>query len=194
MDIDIYCKRSGCSNKAKRKKLYCSWECYKIDVSKKIIKCEGCGKETRNDRYCSFDCFKKHFSPTEESRRKTGISNKKDWTMRWKRSRIKEFTGHSFNKRASKWFEEYDKENNTKGQYAINNGDEEYFIEMLGYWLDYINFEKKTIIEWDERHHYLHDELRVEDVNRQNAIKKLFPDFTFKRIKENRDGSTEFFE
>jgi hypothetical protein len=196
MDINVYCKRNSCKNKLRTGKVYCSWSCYKIDISSKpkLRKCQCCGKETNNKRYCSFDCFGKHFTQSEESKRKTGASNKKDWATRWKRSRIKEFTGHSFNKRASKWFEKYDKENNTHGQYAINSGDEEYFIERLGYWVDYINFEKKLIIEWDEQSHYLHNKLRDADISRQNKIKSLYTDFNFIRIREKKNGKIELPE
>jgi very-short-patch-repair endonuclease len=58
-------------------------------------------------------------------------------------------------------------------------------VKELGYWLDYINFEKKLIIEWDERSHYKNNKLKEKDVLRQNAIQKVFPDFQFSRIQEN---------
>lgn len=68
------------------------------------------------------------------------------------------------------------------GQHAENGG--EYLIEELGYYLDYINFEKKLIIEFDERGHYAGGELKEADKIREKEIRAYFSDFEFKRIHE----------
>ena len=89
----------------------------------------------------------------------------------------------NYNLRACEWFKIFDKENNTKGRYAVYGGGE-YHIKELGYYPDYINFEEKIIIEWDEPHHYEDNELLAKDIKRQNEIQDYFPDFDFIRIKE----------
>jgi hypothetical protein len=89
----------------------------------------------------------------------------------------------NYNNEACKYFQKFDEKNNTKGQYATNGG--EFYVKELGYWLDYINFEKKLIIEWDERnHHYLGGKLKQKDKLRQKEIQKLYFDFKFVRIKD----------
>jgi very-short-patch-repair endonuclease len=50
-------------------------------------------------------------------------------------------------------------------------------------WVDYINFEKKLIIEWDEKYH-LREKKKMKDITREKEIKELFPDFKFVRIQE----------
>lgn len=90
----------------------------------------------------------------------------------------------SYNLSACEYFKSFDEQNNTKGRYAVY-GDGEYLIEDLGYFPDYINFDLKLIIEWDEEHHF--DEngnLNLKDVQRQQEIQKHFPDFEFRRIRE----------
>jgi len=62
-------------------------------------------------------------------------------------------------------------------------GGGEYHIRKLGYFLDYINFYKKIIIEWDESYHFDEEgKLREKDVIRQKEIQKVFPDFKFIRF------------
>jgi len=88
----------------------------------------------------------------------------------------------AYNKKAIEFFKVFDKKNNTNGQYATNP--KEYCINSLGYWVDYINFDKKIIMEYDEKHHYNNDgNLRNKDIQRQQKIQKNFPDFDFVRIK-----------
>lgn len=90
----------------------------------------------------------------------------------------------NFNIKACEYFKKFDEENNTKGKYALYGGGE-YYVKELGYWLDYINFEKKLIIEWDEKHHYTSDGfLKEKDIIRQKKIPSIFPDFIFDRIKD----------
>lgn len=90
----------------------------------------------------------------------------------------------NYNLKACKWFKLYDKTYNTLGKYAVYGGGE-YCIKELGYWVDYINFDKKIIIEWDEPHHYdAFGNIRSIDVKRQKRIQELFHDFKFIRINE----------
>jgi very-short-patch-repair endonuclease len=57
----------------------------------------------------------------------------------------------------------------------------------LGYWLDYINFDLKVIIEWDEKRHYdASGNLKERDIRRQEEIQEYFPDFLFLRIREEK--------
>lgn len=91
----------------------------------------------------------------------------------------------SYNEKACEFFEQFDKDFCTGGQYATNGG--EFYIKRLGYWLDYINFNLKLIIEWDEEHHYdAEGNLREMDIRRQNEIQEHFPDFKFIRLRENK--------
>ena len=86
-----------------------------------------------------------------------------------------------YNSKACEYFKQFDKINNTSGQYATNGGE----LCILGYWLDYINYEKKLIIEWDEeRHHYQNGKLRQKDIIKQKEIENQFPNYTFIRIRE----------
>ncbi len=87
-----------------------------------------------------------------------------------------------YNLRACEFFYQFDEINNTKGQYATNGG--EFYV--LGYWLDYINHEKKIIIEWDEEYHYIGGNLKHKDIRRQAEIEKQFSDYTFIRIRESK--------
>lgn len=89
----------------------------------------------------------------------------------------------SYNKKAIEFFKNFDKKNNTNGQYATNPC--EFYIKELGYWLDYINFDLKLIQEWDESHHFEKSTglLKQKDVIRQQEIQEKFPDFKFVRIK-----------
>jgi len=84
----------------------------------------------------------------------------------------------SYNMKAVKFFKSYDKKNNTTGQYATHPS--EFYIKELGYWPDYINFEKKIIMEYDERYH---EKQKEKDLQRQKEIQEFYPDFKFIRIK-----------
>ena len=89
-----------------------------------------------------------------------------------------------YNKLACEYFKKYDIEHDTSGRYAVY-GDGEYYIKELGYWPDYINFDKKLIMEWDEPFHYdSYGKLKKKDRIRQEEIQEQFPDFEFIRIKQ----------
>lgn len=134
---------------------------------------------------------------SEEHRKKIGEKSKnRKHTIESKRKlrikRIKEIESKNgtifpnYNKKACEYFKKFDVKNNTKGRYAVY-GDGEYLIEELGYWPDYINFDMKLIIEWDEEYHKKQQE---KDMIRQQEIQEYFPDFEFKRIeaKEVKNG------
>jgi very-short-patch-repair endonuclease len=73
-----------------------------------------------------------------------------------------------YNSKACKLMDEYGKENGYNFQHAMNGG--EYFISELGYWVDGVDHDKKTIIEYYERHHKSKEK---KDEQRINEIKKF---------------------
>ena len=90
----------------------------------------------------------------------------------------------NYNKNACEFFKQFDEENNTSGRFAVYGGGE-FHIKELGRFPDYINFDLKLIMEWDEKRHFDFDgNLKEEDVLRQKEIQDFYPDFEFKRIKE----------
>ena len=90
----------------------------------------------------------------------------------------------NYNENACEFFKRFDKENNTQGRYAVY-GKGEFHIKELGYFPDYINFEKKIIMEWDEEHHFDSEgDLKKKDIQRQKEIQEFYPDFEFIRLKE----------
>ena len=90
----------------------------------------------------------------------------------------------NFNKQACEFFKAFDEKYNTKGNYAVYGGGE-YYIESLGYWVDYFNPDLKLIMEYDERKHYNNKgNLKPKDVRRQIEIQALYSDFEFRRIKQ----------
>ncbi len=102
--------------------------------------------------------------------------------IRYKEKQIGQIVPN-YNLKSQEYFKKFDEEHNTSGRYALNGG--EFQIKDLGYFPDYINFDLKLIIEWDEKHHYDCDgNLKKKDVQRQREIEKLFPDFEFIRIKD----------
>lgn len=114
----------------------------------------------------------------------TGRKHKKETILKIRKATINNrgFTFPNYNKEACEYFRKFDKEHNTKGRYAVYGGGE-YFIEELGYWPDYINFNMKLIMEWDEPRHYKGGKLKRKDVDRQREIQEYFSDFEFIRIK-----------
>jgi len=89
----------------------------------------------------------------------------------------------NWNPKACEYFKEYDSIHGTNGQYATNGG--EYRIKELGYWVDYINHEMKIIMEWDEKRHFdSNGNLNEKDILRQDEIQRMFPDYSFMRIRD----------
>ena len=89
-----------------------------------------------------------------------------------------------YNSKACKFFKWLDKNIlGVEGRHGTNG--DEFKIEEVGYWPDYINHELKLIIEWDEEKHYKNDELSDKDKTRQKEIESIFPDYDFIRIRES---------
>lgn len=78
----------------------------------------------------------------------------------------------TYNKNSCQYFEQLEKEKGWDGKYATKNG--EYFIDKLGYWVDYYEPNQNIVIEWDEPKHYdINGNLIEKDVRRMNEIKRL---------------------
>ncbi len=88
-----------------------------------------------------------------------------------------------YNKMACEYFRQFDDDNDTSGQYAVYGGGE-FEIKELGYYPDYINFDLKLIMEFDEENYYKNNQLHKDDVQRQKKIQAIYPDFKFRRIRE----------
>jgi hypothetical protein len=164
----IYCSKT-CQHKSMRIEITCK-TCGKI-IPRKID-----GKRKRSETYCSRECYfaDKDYSHSDETKRKLRIAQI---------NYLKRTSGilPMYNLKACKFFEKFDKNNNTNGQFATNGG--EYYFSTLGYWVDYINHQKKIIIEWNERKHYKYGKLRQRDVRREKEILNILPDFVFIQLK-----------
>jgi hypothetical protein len=80
------------------------------------------------------------------------------------------------------YFKTFDSNNDTNGYY----GNDEYLIEELGYFPDYINFKEKLIIEWDEKDHKKPSKTKKDKI-RQNRIEEFYNNgFYFIRIDEEK--------
>lgn len=161
-----------------RQKYFCSQNCRSIGI-------EGennhfYGKSHRWESIKSIENSQTGKVASPETRRKmriSAINYRKQLNPGWH---------PNYSKRACEFFRQFDEENNTSGQHAENGG--EYLIEDLGYYLDYINFDKKVIIEFDESRHYAGGQLKEKDITREKEIKEYFPNFEFKRIHEKEVG------
>lgn len=172
-------------NGRKRRTKYCSSSCQHVALEK-VKLCKVCGERIplrKNNRrcramiYCSRDCYGlDHKERSAETKRKLRVA-----TINYYNNigGIKPM----YNLKACEFFDEFDKIHNTSGQYATRGG--EYHIKNLGYFLDYINFEAKLIIEWDEKSHYKKGKLRERDIKRQKEILDIFTDFNFIHIPES---------
>lgn len=87
----------------------------------------------------------------------------------------------NYSKIGCKLFEEINTELGWNGRHAENGG--EYYIEELGYWVDYYEPNLNIVIEYDGKHHGL-KKVREKDLIRQNEIIK-FLKCKFYRIKFN---------
>jgi hypothetical protein len=95
----------------------------------------------------------------------------------------------NYNRSACEYFKQLDTHLKTNGQYAVYGGGE-HFIKNLGYFVDYINFDKKVIIEWYERRHFLPEKIK-RDKRREYEIKQTYPEFLFITIKETEPKTVE---
>jgi hypothetical protein len=153
----------------------------------KSIFCKTCGKKIprringkrkRAKIYCSVKCYaksgeRKHSDETKRRLRLAQISY------------LKSTCGimPTFNKSACEFFEKFDLTHDTSGRYATNSG--EFYIKELGYWVDYINFDLKLIIEWNENKHYKNGSLNDRDVKRQKEILQIFSEYDFVQLKHD---------
>jgi len=88
-----------------------------------------------------------------------------------------------YNKKACRFFCMFDQKYNTKGVHALDGN--EFKITGTLYRVDYINFDFKLIIEWDEERHFRSKDQIKKDLKRQKIIQEKFPDFEFIRIRES---------
>jgi hypothetical protein len=87
-----------------------------------------------------------------------------------------------YNRKGCEYFNKLMEETGVKIQHAENGG--EFHIKELGYWVDGYDKENNTVYEWDEKYHYINDELKEKDRLRQKAIEE-FLDCKFIRIRES---------
>ena len=141
--------------------------------------CINCGKklEGKQQKFCSNNCKDIGFKSYSEIKRKMRIFMINNVNQRIQNNQQ---IVPNWNPKACDYFEKFDLENNTQGQHARNGG--EYHIKELGYWVDYINHEKKIIIEYDEKYH---EKQKQKDIRRQEEIEKHFSDYKFYRIRES---------
>jgi very-short-patch-repair endonuclease len=93
--------------------------------------------------------------------------------------------GPNYNPKATEFFKNFDISNNISGIYRDKKTNQkEYRIPELGYFTDYINFEEKLIIEYDEKYHNDDPKQREKDIIRQNEIQEFYPDFIFLRFND----------
>jgi hypothetical protein len=94
-----------------------------------------------------------------------------------------------YNKDACKFFEYINSIFNLKGQHAENGG--EHYIKDLGYWLDYIDFKNKLIIENNEKKHYDLGRRNEKTKLKERELKRFYPDFIFIITRIPRAGKYE---
>jgi hypothetical protein len=79
---------------------------------------------------------------------------------------------------------EFKKINNLTNCWFAENP-KEYYIKELGYFLDFVDFDIKLIIEVDESRHFNKDGmLKEKDIIRQKEIQEFYPDFVFLRFRD----------
>lgn len=186
-----------CKKQLKRKSKYCDVSCFKkhkLEMKRKNNGvCVVCGSTlNRKQKFCcSIKCYNEYKLVNKNVLKGKPLSQKHKKKLRFSAiNRIKKAMKDgaqiqpNYNRKACEWLAKFDIANKTNGIYATNGG--EYFVKELGYWLDYINFDTKLIIEWDEEHHYFGGKIKEKDLIRQKEIEVLFPDFSFKRIRESK--------
>lgn len=143
----------------------------------KIYCCKKCFARSENQMKIFKTIGRKRSQKTIQKMRKSAIK------------RIKEKNGNccpNFNPKATKFFKSFDLKNNTKGIYRNSEtNQQEFYIKELGYFPDYINFDLRLIMEFDEKTHFdISGNLREKDLQRQKEIQEFYPDFKFRRINE----------
>lgn len=125
---------------------------------------------------------KKHTDKTKITLRKNTIKN------------IEQIKGGRmfplYNKKSCEYFTELEKQNNWDGYYATKTG--EFYIDKLGYWVDYYEPTLNIVIEWDEKSHFNFDgSLKDRDISRMGDIKKYLG-CEFYRIDEKTKVLTKY--
>lgn len=167
------CTSSGRSPSPEtRKKMSISHNGFKhTDVHKRKIK--GAGNPMYGiHRYDNLNPFygKKH---TDDSRRKMRIAACKRIL---KLQRSNDGRLNNIGKNETQYFDKLEKEHGWSGI-------RQYFIEELGYFVDYYEPTHNIVIEYDEPRHYKNGNLRPKDISRMNEIIKYLK-CTFLRYKE----------
>ena len=172
-----HCKNLSISQTGKKKSPITNEHRKKLSESHKGFKHSEKSKQKMIENFKGMT-NKKHSEKTKQSMRISAIK------------RIEEHHGiciPNFNLQACEFFQQFDKAMETQGQYATCEG--EYQIKELGYFLDYFNPQIKLIIEIDEKYH-TQPKQKEKDLQRQQGIQKLFPDFEFVRITEEEMNKT----
>ena len=152
---------------------YCSNKCVGIGNIKPRKPCLVCGKlvQKLSRKFCSQVCD----STDRRRRHLNGLQKKLK-----KGQQLQPF----FNIKACEYFGKFDKNNNTKGQYATNGGEKR--VPNKHYWLDYFNSDKKLIIEWNELRHYKKDgSLKEKDIRKKAETLEIFNGYKYWIINGN---------
>jgi very-short-patch-repair endonuclease len=89
----------------------------------------------------------------------------------------------NYSSRACRFFDYLNNKFNLNGKHAENGG--EFYIQDLGYWVDYYEPDLNMVIEWDEeRHYYKNGGLKTKDKDRQREITNHL-NCVFLRIKQS---------
>lgn len=82
-----------------------------------------------------------------------------------------------YNKDACKFFDKLNSIFMINGKHAENGG--EYYVEELGYWIDFIDLDNKIIIENNEKKHYNVGRRNSKTELKEREIKKYFSEFEY---------------
>lgn len=180
---------------------YCK-KCNKLFETKvnslRTFCCVSCAqksqKPTKERKLKISNSLKGHKYPKERnekiSKTMSGIKKSIETKLKMRQSTLKRISDNygkvqpNYNKKACEIFKQFDELNKTSGRYAVY-GNGEYLVKKLHYYLDYINFEKKLIIEVDDNGHFKNEYRILKDKQRQQEIQKRYPDFRFLRFKNN---------
>lgn len=137
------------------------------------------------NKACS-SCTQKVFSTgrkqTEETRRKKRLATI-SYILK-KKGQI----SPAYNLNACKLFEEINSKFGWNGQHAENGG--EFYIEDLGYWVDYYEPNLNFVIEFYEKHHTRYNFIEKDKIRESEIVKKLQCKLVI--IKESDDMQTVY--
>lgn len=160
---------------------------YPVPVGGWTKKCPECGKElkyTNRDHYnysiknkcvCKICSNKlnprrggkglpKDYVMTDEHRKKLRLNR-----IKYLQSCYGNQLSPTYNKTACKYFDDLNANNKWNGQHAMNGG--EYYVNGLGYWVDYYEPTLNIVVEYDEPWHYRKGKLLEKDIYRMEKIK-----------------------